>query len=121
VALATTSITGSLVFLAATSITGSLVFGGKKRGAKLGQDESSSSEALEQDETGFGCDRVYERMQEKRADSAWQSKKLARLNPGPQVAAGALLGGISKDGLGSKFADKTRPSVRMSERALTNC
>ena len=109
-ALATTSITGSLVFLAATSITGSLVFGGKKRGAKLGQDE-----------TGVGCDGVYERMQEKRADSAWQSKKLARLNPGPQVAAGALLGGISKDGLGSKFADKTRPSVRMSERALTNC
>lgn len=50
-----------------------------------------------------------------------KSKKLARLNPGPQVAAGALLGGISKDGLGSKFADKTRPSVRMSERALTNC
>jgi hypothetical protein len=35
------------VALAATSITGSLVFGGKKRGAKLGQDESSSSDALE--------------------------------------------------------------------------
>ena len=44
------------------SITGSLVFGGEKRGAKLGQDESSSSDALEQDETGFGCDGVYERM-----------------------------------------------------------
>eukprot|EP01046_Picozoa_sp_COSAG06_P065280 COSAG06_NODE_15965_length_1032_cov_1.217578_2_plen_77_part_01 len=41
------------VALATTSITGSLVFGGKKRGAKLGQDESSSSEALEQDETGW--------------------------------------------------------------------
>jgi hypothetical protein len=48
------------------------VFGGEKRGAKLGQDESSSSDALEQDETGFGCDGVYERMQEKRADSAWR-------------------------------------------------
>ena len=58
--------------LATTSITGSLVFGGEKRGAKLGQDESSSSDALEQDETGFGCDGVYERMQEKRADSAWR-------------------------------------------------
>ena len=44
------------VALATTSITGSLVFGGEKRGAKLGQDESSSSDALEQDETGFGCD-----------------------------------------------------------------
>ena len=40
------------VALATTSITGSLFFGGKKRGAKLGQDESSSTEALEQDETG---------------------------------------------------------------------
>ena len=52
--------------LATTSITGSLVFGGEKRGAKLGQDESSSSDALEQDETGFGCDGVYERMREAR-------------------------------------------------------
>jgi len=60
------------VALATTSITGSLVFGGEKRGAKLGQDESSSSDVLEQDETGFGCDGVYERMQEKRADSAWR-------------------------------------------------
>ena len=42
------------------------------RGAKLGQDESSSSDVLEQDEAGFGCDGVYERMQEKRADSAWR-------------------------------------------------
>jgi hypothetical protein len=46
------------VALATTSITGSLVFGWKKRGAKLGQDESSSSDALEQDEIGFGCDGV---------------------------------------------------------------
>ena len=60
--------------------------------------------------TNWNSDEVKQWMRE---------KKKGRLNPGPQKKAGVLLAGISQDGLGSKFADKNRDSVKLLNRKQT--
>lgn len=49
-----------------------------------------------------------------------REKKKERRNPSPQKRAGVLLAGISQDGLGSKFTDKNRDSVKLLGRKITN-
>lgn len=52
---------------------------------------------------------------------AWmKAKKQATRQPGSREAAGALLGGISTNALGSKFANKNRESVKLTARRITN-